>query len=403
MKELYIGILRETKNPPERRTPLPPASAALLMRKYPFVHLVIQPSEIRAFSNQEYEAVGVLLQEDLQECDFLLGVREPAPNTLLANKSYFFFSHTAKKQEANKQLLRKCIEKKITLHDYEFLYDRDGRRIVSMGYWAGIVGCYNAFRAVGEKYGTFELKPASQCNSVSDLYAALASVYLPKSYKIVMTGGGKVSQAVIDVFQNIGIEKITPQHFLKYRGLEAVFTQLDPWHYSQQKSGEAFDLDHYFRCPSAFESKFAEYGNNADMLITAHYWPAGGPRLLEPADFASGEFSLQIIADISCDLNGPLPSTLRVSTIESPFYGFHKTDAVEVAPFSENAVTVMAIDNLPAEMPRAASEDLGKSLVDVFFPIFLGSSSVRLIENSIICSNGVLSERFGYLQSWLDS
>jgi alanine dehydrogenase len=272
-----------------------------------------------------------------------------------------------------------------------------------MGYWAGIVGCYNAFRAVGEKYGTFELKPASQCNSVSDLYAALASVYLPKSYKIVMTGGGKVSQAVIDVFQNIGIEKITPQHFLKYRGLEAVFTQLDPWHYSQQKSGEAFDLDHYFRCPSAFESKFAEYGNNADMLITAHYWPAGGPRLLEPADFASGEFSLQIIADISCDLNGPLPSTLRVSTIESPFYGFHKTDAVEVAPFSENAVTVMAIDNLPAEMPRAASEDLGKSLVDVFFPIFLGSSSVRLIENSIICSNGVLSERFGYLQSWLDS
>jgi len=151
METFKIGIIREGKVPPDFRVPLTPAQCATIKEKYPYVDIVVQPSSIRCFSDSEYIANGIQVQEDLSDCDLIMGVKEVPVDALIPNKKFMFFSHTIKKQSYNKKLLQQILDKKIQLIDYEVLKNKVGKRLIGFGRYAGIVGCYNGFRAFGLK------------------------------------------------------------------------------------------------------------------------------------------------------------------------------------------------------------------------------------------------------------
>lgn len=402
MNKIKFGVLRETKNPPDRRTALAPNEAISFQRKFPHVELVVQSSELRAYTDKEYTDAGITIVDDISDCDVLIGVKEVKLDALIPNKTYIFFSHTAKKQNYNKELLQTLLEKNIRLIDYEYLTNMQGQRLVAFGRWAGIVGAYNALYGYGQQSGTYKLKRAHECYDIAEVHQELKKVKLPADYRIVITGGGRVAHGSMEMLDSVGIKKVTPQQLLESTFDEPVYAQVDPWHYTKRKNGDLFDLEHFFKHPSEYKSAFLPYTKNADMYITGHFWSKGSPIFIQLEDMQAPDFRMKHIADISCDIDGPISSTVRASTIEKPFYGFAPTNAREVDPFPEKGITVMAVDNLPGEAPRSASVDFGKDLIkNVFRPLF-DQDVDGVIERATITKDGELMPDFAYLQNWVN-
>jgi saccharopine dehydrogenase (NAD+, L-lysine-forming) len=398
---MKIGILRETKTPPDRRVPLTPAQIVQLKKRFNALEIIVQPSGIRCFSDTEYIEAETKLEEDMKTCDILIGVKEVEINTLIPGKTYLFFSHTAKKQPHNRKLLQEIAARKITLIDYEYLTDRDNIRLVAFGRWAGIVGAYNGLRAYGERYRIYKLKPAHQCFDFEEMKKELHKVRLP-AIKILITGGGRVAGGAMESMAPLNIKEVTPGEFLKRDFHEPVMCRIDPWYYVKRKDGSEFDLRHFFDHPDLYESIFKPYTKVTDLYIACHYWDPGSPVFMSPSDMREPDFRIIVIADVSCDISGPIPSTIRASSIEQPFYGYFPWTEKETAPFDLRSITVMAVDNLPGELPRDASEDFGKMLVDKVIPALAGNDDEGIIERATIMKNGKLAGTFKYLQDYLE-
>lgn len=398
---MKIGILRETKIPPDRRVPLTPTQIRKLKDRFGTLEIIIQPSEIRCFSDAEYLDAGVMLEDNLNECDILMGVKEVEINTLIHGKTYMFFSHTTKKQPYNRRLLQEIAAREITLIDYEYLTDQNNIRLVAFGRWAGIVGAYNGLRAYGERYRVFILKPAYQCFDYEEMTKELQKVRLP-AIKILITGGGRVAGGAMESLRPLNIREVNPEEFLKKDFNEPVVCRIDPWFYVKRRDGSDFDLQHFFDYPDMYESTFKPYTKVTDLYIACHYWDPRSPVFMTSSDMREPDFRITVIADISCDINGPIPSTIRASSIEQPFYGYFPWTEKETPPFDLRSITVMAVDNLPGELPRDASEDFGKMLTDRVIPALAGNDEESIIGRATIVENGVLTERFKYLQDYLE-
>ena len=398
---MKIGILRETKTPPDRRVPLTPAQIMQLKDRFGSLEIVIQPSEIRCFSDVEYYDAGVTLKENLDGCDILIGVKEVEINTLIPRKTYTFFSHTAKKQPYNRRLLQEIGTKKITLIDYEYLTDKNNIRVVAFGRWAGIVGAYNGLRAYGERYRIYKLKPAYQCFDYEEMKKELQKVRLP-AIKILVTGGGRVAGGAMESMKLLNLREVNPEEFLNKDFNEPVICRIDPWFYVKRKDGVEFGLQHFFDHPGMYESTFKPYTKVTDMYIACHYWDPRSPVFMTPSDMREPDFRIMVIADISCDINGPIPSTIRASSIEKPFYGYFSWTERETPPFDLRSITVMAVDNLPGELPRDASEDFGNMLIDKVIPALAEDDGKEIIGRATIVKNGELTEQFKYLQGYLE-
>ncbi|MFW5820190.1 MAG: NAD(P)-dependent oxidoreductase [Bacteroidota bacterium] len=396
---MKIGILRETKNPPDKRVPLSPDHCRELSNKYPGVEVKVQPDKNRAFTNDEYKSKNIILSGDLSDCDLLLGVKEVHIPSLLNNKTYMFFSHTAKKQEHNRKLLQAIIDKSITLIDYEHLTTDDKTRVVAFGRWAGIVGAYNALIAYGKRYHEFSLKPAWQCRDRDEMFNELEKVKTDR-IKILITGGGRVARGAMEVLAAAGIPGVNPEEFLNNQFSETVFSQLDPWHYVKRIDGQEFNLDHFFDFPEEYESAFSPYTRLSDMLIACHYWDPRSPVFMSRNDMKRSDFRIRIIADISCDIPGPIPSTLKSSTIEDPVYGYDPVTESEADPWDQGNITVMAVDNLPGELPRDASTDFGRKLLDEIMPFILNVKKGDIIQRATIVEKGKLTKKFNYLENF---
>ena len=402
MEKIKVGILKETKSPPDRRVALPPQQGVELMEKFPNIELFIQPSDIRAYTNDEYKALGLTLMEDLSNCDILIGVKEVETQTLIPNKTYIFFSHTGKKQLHNRALLQAIIEKKIRLIDYEYLTDVQGARLVAFGRWAGIVGTYNALLAYGLRSGKFNLRRAHTCHDMDEFFGELNNVVLP-NLKILLTGGGRVANGAMEVLNHLEIKKVSPHDFLKKTYNEPVYSQIDPWHYVKRKNNEGFDFDHFVRFPGEYESCFLPYTKVTDLLVCCHYWDPESPVFMNNNDVKAQDFNIKLIADISCDVNGPIPTTIRASTIENPFFGIDPKNMHESDPFDPNNITIMAVDNLPGEAPRNSSISFANDLIDKVFPSLFGNDADHVIKRACITSfKGKLTKKFAYLQDFLD-
>lgn len=403
-KKLKIGILRETKSPPDRRVAITPLQTKEILKKFPNIEIFVQTSELRCYRDEEYSNQGLSLTEDLSNCDILIGIKEVDIPSLLSGKTYLFFSHTAKKQPYNRSLLQEIIRKRITLLDYEYLTDRDGFRLVAFGRWAGIVGAYNGLRAWGKRFGTYELKPAHQCFDLKEMFSQLSIVKLP-NIKVLITGGGRVAGGAIETFTGLKLRQVSPEEFLNNTFNESVICRIDPWHYARRKDGGKFDINtfnHFIRFPEEYESTFYPYTKVTDIYIPCHFWDPESPVFMTKEDMCAEDFKMQVIADVSCDINGPVPSTMRASTIADPFYGYNPHTGKETDPFDKNNITVMAVDNLPGELPRDASKEFGKTLIDKVYPSLLIEDTEGIIERATIVKNGQLTEKFAYLQDFLE-
>lgn len=404
-KRVKVGLLRETRIPPDRRVPLTPAQIVELKEKYPFVDFIVQPSDIRCFTDDEYRYLKIPLHEDLDNCDILMGVKEVDRRSFIAGKTYLFFAHVAKKQDHNLEMLREIMREKIRLIDYEYLTTDKGMRVVAFGRWAGIVGAYNALRARGIKTNRFRLKPAYQCHDLDEMWAGLKLIQLKPGLRILVTGEGRVAAGAMETLSNChNLQKVSPDDYLARDYNEPVVCQIGPQHYVRHKDGRAFDFNYFMNHPEDYDSDFLKYARVTDVLITAHYWDPKSPVFFNAEDVEKPDFRISVIGDISCDIGGPVPTTLRATTIAEPFYSYNRHKHCEEEAFSNpDNITVMSIDNLPGELPRDASGDFGRQLIDhVLHDMFMENDSA-MIQRATITSGGKLEPQYGYLSEWVNT
>jgi alanine dehydrogenase len=402
MEGITLGIIREGKVPPDKRVPLTPAQCALVQEQYPNVKIKVQTSQIRSFSDDQYRAHGIEIVDSLEDCDIIMGVKEVNKEDLLPNKKFFFFSHTIKKQPYNRDLLRKILELKIELIDYEVLKDKNNKRIIGFGRYAGIVGAYNAMLTFGTKNKLYTLTPANQCHDRAAMENELKKIQLPTNTKIVLTGFGRVGHGAREIMDLLPITEVSPTEFLDETFDFPVFTHLEIEDYYQRKDGGEFVKSDFYANPEVYTSKFGEYAKTANIYIACHFWSNRNPKILTQSDLLAAE-NLTVVADISCDIAGPIACTLRPSKIADPFYGYNPVTGDEAAWDDPKAIAVMAVDNLPCELPKDASEDFGSELIKRVFPVLFGDDPDHIIERgSETNSKGELTPLFAYLQEYVD-
>lgn len=403
MDIIKVALIKEGKMPPDKRVALTPQQCVALMERFPQLKIVVQKSEVRAITDSEYAAAGVEVHQDVSDCDIMIGVKEVNIEDLIPNKTYLFFSHTFKKQPYNRNLLRAILDKKIRLVDYEVLTYPNGGRVLGFGRYAGIVGAYNSLLAYGKKMGLYDLKPAHLCSDRKEVERELKKVQLPLDFKMVLTGRGRVGSGAREIIELIDAQEVNHNDFLKVDFSRPVFTHLDVEHYNVHKDGKPFDRKHFFAFPSEYKSGFKPFAHRADLYIACHYWSSKAPFLFTREEAKDPHFSLQVVGDISCDIDGPVASTLRPSTIAAPLYGYNPQTEKEVDFMSSDAIGVMAVDNLPCELPRDASEDFGQELAEKVIPHLLGGDSEKIIWRATqTLSSGELAPHFAYLQDYVD-
>ncbi len=400
-QSISIGIIHEGKVPIDHRVALIPEHAGQLLRQYSGLRIFVQPSPLRSFSSEEYQAYGVELSDDLSHCDILLGVKEVPIDMLIPGKTYLFFSHTIKKQAHNQKLIQALLEKQITMIDYETLTFDNGRRAVAFGHFAGIVGAHNGLLAYGRRTGKFSLKAAHHCEDYAELRALYSSIKLP-AMKIVVTGSGRVGSGAIELLNAAGVTMVTPKELLKEHFSEAVYSVLRPKElYKPLDENRDWDADYFYAHPQEHRSRFMKYARVSDLMINTIYWDVRTPRHFRLDDMALPEFKMKTIADISCDIGGSVPATLRSTTISDPVMGYNPHTRQETAPYSPESIDIMAVDNLPCELPRDASHEFSHNLISHVLPELLmkGAESV-MIEKATITQNGQLGKYYTYLEDY---
>lgn len=400
---MKIGLIREGKIPIDKRVAVTPEQAKTIQAKFPDVKVVAQSSNIRCYTDDDYRAEGIEVVEDVSDCQILLGVKEVPIDQLIPEKTYFFFSHTVKKQSYNRKLLQNIVKKRIRLIDYEMLTNEEGKRIIAFGRWAGIVGAYNGILTYGKRYNLFHLKPAHECYDLQELRHEYEKVKLPP-IKIIVTGGGRVSKGAMEVLMGMGIKKVTPLQVLEKEYNEAVFVQLNIRDYNATSDGSEFDRKRFYNHPEEFEGDFLKYAHECDLLIAGAFWDPRAPVLFHREDILKSDFKITVIADITCDIEGSIPSTKKASTIEDPIYDYNPSnDKIEAALSDEANITVMAVDNLPCELSRDASVSFGNQLVDNVLPELLGADKKGIIKGATITAEGQLTEKYQYLRDYLEA
>lgn len=396
-----IGVIREGKEPADRRVPLTPAQCKEVMQRHPDVDLVVQRSEVRAYSDAEYEAFEVPLVNDLKDRDLIIGVKEVPLDMLLPEKAYLFFSHTIKEQPHNRKLLRAVLDRRIRLLDHELLTDPHGDRVLAFGYWAGVVGAYNGMRGWQLIHGGPELKPAHQCHDLEELERHLHAYPLPRDLRIVLTGGGRVGKGAMGVLERAGVKRISPKEFLAVDNTTPVYTVLGSADLYVRDDGRPFEKQAFHDDPRGHHASFLPYARKAHIYMACHFWDPRGPKILSAEDLRSPGLALEVIADISCDIGGPIDSTLRATSIADPFYGYDPSTGSEKQAGTAGTLTVMSVDNLPCELPRDASEAFGRDLIERVLPFLVGSDREGMIQRATIAERGELATSYGYLRNYV--
>ena len=398
---MKIGVLKEEKVPADKRVPLTPEQCRLILDTYPDIKISVKSSAIRCFSDAMYIAEGIDVVDDLNDCDVLIGVKEVPKESLIANKTYLYFSHTIKEQFYNRELLLKMIELNINMVDYEVLRNKQGKRLLGFGRYAGIVGAYNGFLTYGLKSGKYNLKVAHNCEDRIEMESEISKIKLSNE-KIIVTGNGRVGNGIMEIMEKSNIREVSRLEFIQDTFNEAVFVRLNTMDYNVRKDGSITVKQEFYSNPELFKSSFMDYAIHADIFIAGHYYSSGSPFLFTREDAKSPDFNLKVVADVSCDINGPVACTIKSSTIANPIYGYDKQTEQEIDFRNEGAVAVMAVDNLPCELPKDASEDFGNEMLAKIIPSLLISDDEQIIANATICKVGDLTPNFEYLRNYVN-
>lgn len=398
---MKFGIIKERKNPPDRRVVFSPNELTKIKQLYPGCTVKVESSDIRIFTDVQYQSMGIEVANDISDCDVLFGVKEVPVDNLIPNKTYFFFSHTIKKQPYNRKLLQTVLEKNIDLYDHETIVDAHNRRLIGFGRYAGIVGTYNAFRAFGIKFELFKMPKAETLTGKDALITHLKRQVLPP-LKIVVTGTGKVGNGAKEILDAMKIKEVSVENYLTKNFTQAVYTQIDVLDYNKRKDGKVLDFTDFHNNPSEYVSDFEKFTKVSDIYITGHFYANDAPAILTREMLQANDCKIKIVADISCDVNGPIACTLRSSTIAEPLYGYLPSENKEVDVFHPAAIVVMAVDNLPCELPKDASEGFGEMFSEHVIPAFFNGDKDGILKRAKMTENGKLTERFSYLQDYVD-
>jgi alanine dehydrogenase len=398
-----IGIIRESRND-ENRTPLVPEHIKKYKESNPNINFIIQPSNSRCFSDEEYELCGAKINENLNECSIIFGVKEIDPNILINNRTYLFFSHTFKinKQQKNiekhkKDLLLSILNKKITLIDYENIRGKNGTRCLGFGRFAGIVGCYNTLNLLLKVLGKQSLASAYKINDYERLVLNLKNLYFPKT-KILVTGDGRVAKGVIELLNLTNIKAVSKKDFLEKKFDQPIFCNLETKDYVTNNSSTNFNLEHFIDNPQDYSSSALQYLKETDILISAHYWDPSSPKIFENEDLKVLQ-NLKIVGDITCDINGSVPTTIRSTTIEEPNYWIERYTLKEIDE-NNDGIAVMAVDNLPSELPRDSSTEFSEGIIKEVLPFLLKEDDGRIL-NGTITTDGSFLEKYNYLNDYI--
>ena len=401
-----IGVIKETR-PDENRTPLIPEHIENIKSNYPNLNVVVQPSKNRCFSDDEYKNRGAEINEDLSKCSIIFGVKEIDTDVLMNNKTYVFFSHTYKlnKETLNnaqgtpgmdkKELLKSVLEKKIRLIDYENIRDKKSKRYLGFGRFAGIVGCYNTLNLCLENLKKQPLARAYRINSYERLISNLKNLYFPYM-KILVTGDGRVAKGVIEVLNQTNIKEVSKEKFKIDNFDNPVFCNLETKDYLESNLNKKFDLNHFIKNPKEYKSCALQYLKVADVFISAHYWDPASPKIFNQDDLKNLN-DLKVVGDITCDVDGSVPTTIRSSTIDKPNFYIDRNTFKETV---DEGLAIMAVDNLPSELPRDSSKEFGDGIVNEVIPYILNEDDGRIL-NATITQNGSFLEKYNYLNDYI--
>ena len=398
---MTFGLIRERKNPPDHRAVLSPAACQKVQHRFPQARFLVESSTVRDFSDEEYREAGIAVGEDMSGCDVLLGVKEVPVEALIPNKKYFFFSHTIKKQPYNRDLLRAILNKNIEFYDHEVITNLSGNRLVAFGRYAGIVGAYNGFRAYGLKTRSYELPKAGALSDQQALIGELQKLKL-SPIKVLLTGRGRVGSGAKEMLDAMGMQRVAVKDYLSKDFPYPVYCQIDASFYNKRKDGTRGNKADFIAHPDRYESTFCRFARVTDLYIAGHFYGDGAPYLITREDTRHPDFNIKVIADISCDIDGPIAPTIRASTIADPIFGYDPQTGQETDFFESDAIAVMAVDNLPAELPRDASEGFGAAFVKSVIPAFFNGDKDGILERARMTRKGKLTPRYGYLQDYVD-
>jgi saccharopine dehydrogenase (NAD+, L-lysine forming) len=396
---LKIGLIKEGKTPADNRVALTPQQCKWVRNHFQDVEVVAQSSDKRCFADYEYQRAGIQIQEDLSNCDILLGIKEVPVHQLIEGKTYLIFSHTKKKQPHNRILLKSIIEKKITLVDYECLEHEDGQRILGFGFFAGIVGAHNGMMAYGKRTGLFNLGRVHEQKSLRKLIHTYFGLKLPP-IKIAVTGSGRVASGILEIMNLLGIIEVEPDEYLEKEFSYPVFVHLKGPDLYAHKDTNRYNRDHFHKFPAEYKSLFYPYTKKTDILMNGIYWDTNIPRLFEWEHIQEKDFRIQTIADVTDDTNGSVPCNLADGTIQNPVYGVSKSSHLLTLPYQPDGIDVMAVSNLPNELPRDASRYFGEQLIKyVLEDLIKGGSAV--IDHATIVKHGKLTGHYSYLHDYV--
>lgn len=366
------------------------------------INVFVQSSLHRCFPDEEYIAKGIAVSATPANADHYFGIKEVPVDQLIPEKTYFFFSHTIKKQPHNRKLLQAVLEKKITLIDYELLTDDHGQRLAAFGYYAGVVGAHNSIYAWGKRTGLIHLPRMKHLHDYAEARDVYHALRLPECY-VVVTGTGRVGKGVVRVLKDMGFQEVSASDFMERRHAGAIFTVLKPEDYIHRVDGAPFSKSAFYAHPEGYRTNFSPYAAVADIFINAILWKPGGPAFFTMEDIKKTDFHIQTIGDITCDL-APItsvPTTIKASTIDNPVFGIDRITGQETAPFLPGSIDMMTIDNLPSELPRDASASFGAQLLEWVVPELLIPDS-RMLSRATIATNGSLTPGFAYLEDYVN-
>jgi alpha-aminoadipic semialdehyde synthase len=432
-QNLVVGLLRETKGF-EHRTPLVPSDVEWLIKRG--VHVEVESSSNRVFSDHEYRNIGANIVEKSREASLLVGIKEPRVHDLHSHKIYMVFSHTAKGQVHNMPLLKACLKKNITLIDYEKIVDLYGARLIYFGKFAGVCGIVDSLHYLGSKMACkgienplSMIKPAYEYDSLTDLKLAFEEVeqYILKKgfpdelspFIVGITGHGNVSrgvQEILDLFNPVEIhpknmlEFIRHQRKQRHKIYKIVFLREEKF---RSKKGKGFYFEEYLKHPKDFESNMDVYLPYINMLIHTAYWDSKYPRLVpkKMIDRLSEKepFRLEFIGDLSCDVKGSIEITHKATSPDKPAFTYNPRSGKFTDGYKSEGVTVLAVDNLPAELPRDASDDFSGLIRDYVYQIAAhGINDITdhmaipvEIRNAVVTQDGTLTKKASYLRKFI--
>ncbi|MBZ3890548.1 Alpha-aminoadipic semialdehyde synthase, mitochondrial [Sciurus carolinensis] len=443
-----MALRREDVNAWERRAPLAPKHIKGITNLG--YKVLIQPSNRRAIHDKEYVKAGGILQEDISEACLILGVKRPPEEKLMSKKTYAFFSHTIKAQEANMNLLDEVLKQEIRLIDYEKMVDHRGIRIVAFGQWAGVAGMINILHGMGLRLLALghhtpfmhlgmahNYRNSSQAvQAVRDAGYEISLGLMPKSIgplTFVFTGTGNVSKGAQEIFNELPCEYVEP-HELKEVSqtgdLRKVYgTVLSRHHHLVRKTDGVYDPVEYDKHPERYISRFnTDIAPYTTCLINGIYWEQNTPRLLTRHDAQSLlapvkssvaavegcpalPHRLVAICDISADTGGSIDFMTECTTIEHPFCMYDADQHIIHDSVEGSGILMCSIDNLPAQLPIEATEYFGDMLYPYVEEMLLSDASQPLesqnfspvVRDAVITSNGILTDKYKYIQKLRES